>query len=159
MKRLRSLQMTCLIKLYHSTSDLIHSKLIDLLSQFNAPRYALKKNLDLMKEAHLEGFDFLTDHPSLTAVMNRMSRKFPAVPKPKKSIVSLERDDAGEEMNPQMRTALERRQWDKIAVHHFDYEQTIKPSNSIMPKMRFLGISKILMWIQLTHLVDSSLPD
>jgi hypothetical protein len=114
----------------HSTSDLIHSKLIDLLSQFNAPRYAFKKILDLMKEAQLEGFDFVTDHPSLTAVMNRMSRKFPAVPKPKKSIVSLERDDAGEEMNPQMRTALERRQWDKIAVHHFDYEQTIKFNHS-----------------------------
>ena len=79
-----------------------------------------------MKEAHSEGFDFLTDHPTLSAVMNRMSKKFPAVPKPKQSIVSLERDDAGEEMNPQMRTALERRQWDKIAVHHFDYEQTIK---------------------------------
>ena len=28
----------------HSTSDLIHSKLIDLLSQFNAPRYELKKS-------------------------------------------------------------------------------------------------------------------
>ena len=47
----------------HSTSDLIHSKLIDLLSQFNAPRYAFKKILDLMKEAQLEGFDFVTDHP------------------------------------------------------------------------------------------------
>jgi hypothetical protein len=29
----------------HSTSDLIHSKLIDLLSQFNVPRYALRKIL------------------------------------------------------------------------------------------------------------------
>ena len=29
----------------HSTSDLIHSKLIDLLSQFNAPRYAFKQIL------------------------------------------------------------------------------------------------------------------
>ena len=52
-----------------------------------------------MKEAKLEGFDFVTDHPSLTAVMNRMSSKFPAVLKPKKSIVSLERDDAGEEIS------------------------------------------------------------
>ena len=85
------------------------------------------KNLDLLKEAHSEGFDVLTDHPTLSAVMlERVSKNFPAVPKPKQSIVSLERDDAGEERNPQMRTALERRQWDKIAVHHFDYEQTIK---------------------------------
>jgi hypothetical protein len=74
-----------------------------------------------MKEAHSEVFDFLIDHPTLSAVMNRMSKKFPAVPKPKQSIVSLERDDDGEEMNPLMRTSLERRQWDKIAVHHFDY--------------------------------------
>ena len=55
------------------------------------------KILDLMKEAHSEVFDFLTDHPTLSAVMNRMSKMFPALPKPKQSIVSLERDDPGED--------------------------------------------------------------
>jgi hypothetical protein len=31
----------------HSTADVVHSKLIDLLSQFSAPRYAFKAILDL----------------------------------------------------------------------------------------------------------------
>eukprot|EP00978_Attheya_sp_CCMP212_P005527 scaffold12431_cov57-Attheya_sp.AAC.2 len=43
----------------HSTADVVHSKLIDLLSQFSAPRYAYKAILDLMKEAHIDGFEFL----------------------------------------------------------------------------------------------------
>jgi hypothetical protein len=55
-----------------------------------------------------------------------MSKKFPAVPKPKQSIVSLERDDAGEEINPLLITAFEHHQWDKMTVHHFDVEQSIK---------------------------------
>jgi hypothetical protein len=79
-----------------------------------------------MKEAHSEGFDFLIEHPTLSAVMNKMSKKFPAVPKRKQSIVSLERDYAGEEMNPLLTTALERHQWDRMTVHHFDVEQSIK---------------------------------
>jgi hypothetical protein len=79
-----------------------------------------------MKEAHSEGFDFSTKHPTLSAVMNKMSKKFPAVLKPKQSIVSLERDDAGEEVNLLLTTALECCQWDKMTVHHSDVEQSIK---------------------------------
>eukprot|EP00978_Attheya_sp_CCMP212_P040691 scaffold225093_cov68-Attheya_sp.AAC.2 len=45
------------------------------------------------------------------------------VPQPKQSILSLEKDDLGGDMNPQPRTALERRQWDKMTVHHFDFEE------------------------------------
>eukprot|EP00978_Attheya_sp_CCMP212_P033164 scaffold132557_cov46-Attheya_sp.AAC.1 len=108
----------------HSTADVVHSKLIDLLSQFSAPRYAFKAILDLMKEAHIEGFDFLVEHPTLDTIMNNLRKTFPAVPQPKQTIVSLERDDFGEEMNPQLTTALERRQWDKMTVHHFDFEES-----------------------------------
>eukprot|EP00978_Attheya_sp_CCMP212_P006912 scaffold16129_cov71-Attheya_sp.AAC.1 len=106
----------------HSTADVVHSKLIDLLSQFSAPRYAFKSILDLMKEAHIDGFDFLVQHPTLDTVMNNLRKTFPAVPQPKQTIVSLYRDDFGEDMDPLLRTALECRQWDKMTVHHFDFE-------------------------------------
>eukprot|EP00978_Attheya_sp_CCMP212_P021888 scaffold64342_cov48-Attheya_sp.AAC.6 len=110
----------------HSIADAVHSKLIDLLSQFSAPRYALKGILDLMKEAHTDGFDFLVQHPTLDTVMNNLRKSFPAVPQPKQTILSLERDDFGVDMNPLLRTSLERRQWDKMTVHHFDFEQSVK---------------------------------
>eukprot|EP00978_Attheya_sp_CCMP212_P025391 scaffold81594_cov61-Attheya_sp.AAC.4 len=86
-----------------------HSKLIDLLSQFSSPRYAFKAILDLMKESCIKDFDFLAQHPTLDIVMlNNLRKSFPAVPQPKQTIVSLERDDFGEDMNPLLRTALER---------------------------------------------------
>ena len=110
----------------HSTADVVHSKLIDLLSQFSAPRYAFKAILDLMREAHIDGFDFRVEHPTIDTIMHNLRKRFPVVPQPKQTIVSLERDDLGEEMNPQLRTALERRQWDKMTVHHFDFEKSVK---------------------------------
>ena len=92
----------------HSTADVVHSKLIDLLSQFSAPRYAFKAILDLMREAHIDGFDFRVEHPTIDTIMHNLRKRFPVVPQPKQTIVSLERDNLGEEMNPQLRTALER---------------------------------------------------
>eukprot|EP00978_Attheya_sp_CCMP212_P018959 scaffold52521_cov35-Attheya_sp.AAC.1 len=56
----------------HSTADVVHSKLIDLLSQFSASRYAFKAILDLMKEAHTDGFDFMVQHTTLDTVMNNL---------------------------------------------------------------------------------------
>eukprot|EP00978_Attheya_sp_CCMP212_P017678 scaffold47365_cov68-Attheya_sp.AAC.2 len=54
------------------------------------------------------GFDFLVQHPTLDTVVNTLRKSFPVVPQPKQTIVSLDRDDFGEDMNPLLRKALER---------------------------------------------------
>jgi hypothetical protein len=50
-----------------------------------------------------------------------------------------------------MRKALERHQWDKIAAHHFDYDQTIKfnhAKNEVLGNIKNIPPSQPIWQIQ-----------
>lgn len=104
----------------HSPQQLGYVKLIQFLSEHNAPKYAFDDLMDMFIELSKSRFDFGAQHPKRKSVMNNVRKKF-AHTRYECIPLQLEKDAESTQTGDKLRDSPE-----LVNVYRFDIEQQLR---------------------------------